>query len=164
MTAEMDMEYYRRKQNRIAIRHASGDTLIAVIEVVSPGNKASQTAVQAFVAKVAEFLELRVHLLIIDVLPPTRRAPQGVYGAIWEEFTGREYEPPQGEPLTLTAFESAIEVRTYVEPLRVGSTLTSMPLYLEPGGYVLVPLERTYNEAFAAKPRRWRTVLESANP
>jgi hypothetical protein len=36
-----------------------------------------------------------------------------------------------------------------------------MPLYLEPGGYVLVPLEQTYTAAFAALPRRWRTVLEA---
>jgi hypothetical protein len=35
-----------------------------------------------------------------------------------------------------------------------------MPLFLEPGGHVLVPLEATYQAAFAAMPRRWRAVLE----
>jgi hypothetical protein len=35
-----------------------------------------------------------------------------------------------------------------------------MPLYLEPGGYVLVPLEETYTAAFAAQPRRWQAVLQ----
>ncbi len=161
LTAETDMEYYRRKQSHIAVRHVSGDSLVAVVEVVSPGNKGSRTGLQSFVEKVAEFLERRIHLLILDLLPPTPRDPQGIHGAIWEEFTGHEYEAPAGEPLTLAAYESAIEVRAYVEPLQVGSILRSMPLYLEPGGYVLVPLEQTYTEAFAAMPRRWRVVLEA---
>ena len=117
------MEYYRRKQSHIAVRHVSGDSLVAVVEVVSPGNKGSRTGLQSFVEKVAEFLERRIHLLILDVLPPTPRDPQGIHGAIWEEFTGHEYEVPAGEPLTLAAYESAIEVRAYVEPLQVGSIL-----------------------------------------
>jgi hypothetical protein len=37
-----------------------------------------------------------------------------------------------------------------------------MPLYLEPGGYVLVPLEATYQAAFDAVPRRWRRVLDAS--
>lgn len=87
-----------------------------------------------------------------------------MHGVIWEEITGEDYQAPAGEPLTLAAYESAAEVRAYVEPLRVGGDLRSMPLYLEPGGYVLMPLERTYSEAFAALPRRWRTVLEAREP
>jgi hypothetical protein len=39
-----------------------------------------------------------------------------------------------------------------------------MPLYLEPNGYVLVPLEATYQAAFAAVPRRWQRVVEAAKP
>lgn len=160
LTAETEMEYYRRKQSHIAVRHASGDRLVAVVEVVSPGNKASRTALRSFLEKVAEFLERRIHLLILDLLPPTPRDPQGIHGVIWEEITGEDYEAPPGEPLTLAAYESAANVRAYVEPLRTGSELRPMPLYLEPGGYVLLPLERAYTDAFAALPQRWRSVLE----
>ena len=53
--AETDMEYYRRKQNHIAIRHASGDSLVAVVEVVSPSDKASRTSLRLLVEKAAEF-------------------------------------------------------------------------------------------------------------
>jgi hypothetical protein len=35
-----------------------------------------------------------------------------------------------------------------------------MPLYLEPDLYVPVPLEATYQTAFAMMPKRWRDVLE----
>jgi hypothetical protein len=34
-----------------------------------------------------------------------------------------------------------------------------MPLFLEPGGHVRMPLEATYQAAFSAVPRRWRKVL-----
>jgi hypothetical protein len=36
-----------------------------------------------------------------------------------------------------------------------------MPLFLDPDKYVELPLESTYCDAFAALPRRWRTVLEA---
>ena len=160
LTAESEIEHYRRKQSHVAVRHASDDSLIAVVEVVSPGNKASRGALRAFAQKAAEFLERGIHLLVLDVLPPTRLAPEGIHGVIWEEITGEDYEAPRDEPLTLVAYESAANVRAYVEPVQVGRELRSMPLYLEPGGYVLVPLEQTYSDAFAALPGRWRTVLE----
>src|SRR5262245_48583366 len=39
--AETDRAFYRRKQNTVAVRHVSGDRIVAMIEVVSAGNKAS---------------------------------------------------------------------------------------------------------------------------
>ena len=45
-------------------------------------------------------------------------------------------------------------------PDGVGDTLPDMPLFLEPDGCVMVPLEATYQAAFAAQPRRWRDVLQ----
>ena len=40
-------------------------------------------------------------------------------------------------------------------------SVSDMPLFLEPGLAVTVPLEATYNAAFAEVPRRWRQVLET---
>src|SRR6059058_1089932 len=37
ITAETDMEFYRRKQNSVAVRHVSGDRIVAMVEIVSPG-------------------------------------------------------------------------------------------------------------------------------
>ena len=153
LTAETDREFYRRKQNRIAVRHVSGDRVVAFVEVVSPGNKATRHALRSFVEKAAELLEKRIHLLILDVQPPGRRDPNGIHGAIWEEVTGEEYTAPADKPLTLAAYESALTVRAYVEPVAVGDTLIDMPLFLEPGAHVLVPLEATYQAAWRAVPR-----------
>src|SRR5438105_15576762 len=40
-TAETDMEFYHRKQAAIALRHVSGDRVVAMIEIVSPGNRST---------------------------------------------------------------------------------------------------------------------------
>jgi Protein of unknown function (DUF4058) len=161
VTAETEMVFYRRKQNTVSVRHVSGDRIVAIVEVVSPGNKAGRHALRSFVEKAAELLDRRVHLLILDLIPPGSRDPQGIHGAIWEEITGQESAAPADEALTLAAYESGLTVRAYVEPVGVGDPLIDMPLFLEPGAHVLVPLEATYRTAFAAVPRRWRRVLEA---
>jgi hypothetical protein len=155
-----DPEFYRRKQNVVAIRHVSGDRLVAVVEVMSKGNKSGRKALEDFVRKAAEFLEHGIHLLILDLQRPTARDPQGIHGAIWDEVAGQEYVRPADKPLTLVAYESATVVRAFIEPVAVGDRLIDMPLYLEEGRYVAIPLEETYQTAFRAVPRRWRSVLE----
>lgn len=37
-----------------------------------------------------------------------------------------------------------------------------MPLFLDPGHYVNVPLEQTYGGAYEGVPRRWKRVIEGA--
>ncbi len=71
--AELDV--YALKADRIAIRHRLGE-VIAVIEIVSPGNKSNKAAIRSFVEKALQFLRQGVHLLIIDLFPPTRATPR----------------------------------------------------------------------------------------
>jgi len=160
IVAETDVGYYRRRQKSVVVRHASGDRVVAVVEIVSPGNKASSYGVQSFVQKACQLLESEIHLLVIDLHPPASFDPAGMHGQLWEAISGQEYEPPAGKPLTLAAYEASAAVKAYVEPLAVGDLLKDMPLFLLPGRYVLVPLEQTYRSAFEAMPRRWRDVLE----
>jgi hypothetical protein len=158
--AETDLDFYRRKQDVVAIRHASGDHLIAVVEVVSRGNKSGRKAFDDFLRKAAEFLGRGVHLLILDLQPPTSRDPQGIHGAIWDEVAGQEYARPGDKPLTLAAYEAGAGVRAFVEPVGVGDAPIDMPLFLKPGRHVAVPVEETYEVAFDSVPGRWRRVLE----
>lgn len=159
-TAQSDREFYRRKKSTIAVRHVSNDRIIAVVEVISPGNKTSKSAFKALVDKVYELLEHRIHLLILDLFPPTKRDPQGIHAVLWEDIADEQFTPPADKPLALMAYESGLTTKAYIEPLAVGDQLTDMPLFLEPGAYVLVPLEQTCQSAFAATPRRWQRVLE----
>src|SRR5262249_13199879 len=153
--------FYRRKQNVVAVRRSSGDRLVAVIEIVSKGNKSGHKALEDFVRKATELLSRQIHLLIVDLQPTTPRDPQGIHGAIWEEGAGQEYVGPAAKPLTLAAYESGAGVRAFIEPIGVGDALIDMPVYLEPGRYVPVPLEESYQLAFESVPRRWRTTLEA---
>ncbi len=160
VTAETDLDFYRRKQNVVAVRHVSGDHLVAIVEVVWKGNKSGRKAFDDFIRKAAEFLSHQIHLLILDLQPTTPRDSQGIHGAIWDEVAGQEYARPADKPLTLAAYESGASVRAFVEPVGVGDPLIDMPLFLDPSRYVAVPLEETYRIAFDSVPRRWRTVLE----
>jgi hypothetical protein len=160
LTATTDLDFYRRKQNVVAIRHVSGDHLVAVIEIISKGNKSGRRAFDDLVRKAADLLFHQVHLLLIDLQPPTPRDPNGIHGAIWDEVAGEPYTRPADKPLTLAAYESGSGVRAFIEPSRVRDKLVDMPLFLDIGRYVAVPLEETYQAAFASVPRRWATVLE----
>jgi Protein of unknown function (DUF4058) len=159
--AETDAEFYRRKKSSIAVRHVSGDRIVAMVEIVSPGNKANRHAFRAFVDKACELLEHRIHLLIIDPFPPGPRDPNGVHAAIWENVKDEPFQLPADKPLTLVAYECDLITRAYIEPVAVGDTLPDMPLFLEPNGCVKVPLEATYQTAYAVLPRRWQRVLEA---
>jgi len=164
ITNQSEKEFFRRKKSAIVVRHVSGDRVIAMIELVSPGNKSSRNAVREFIEKVSELLEHRIHLLIVDPFPPGPRDPNGVHGLIWEQITDDAYHIPADKPLTLAAYETELWTRAYVENFAVGDALAEMPLFLEPNGCVMVPLEATYQTAFDVMPSRWRDVLQPPTP
>lgn len=158
-TASLEPELYAARARHIAIRHSSDDRIVAVIELLSPGNKASDYAFHTFVTKALEALQRGCHLLLIDPFPPGPRDPHGIHGAIWEQLGGT-YEPPPDKPLTLVAYDAGLRKTAYVEPFAVGDALTAMPLLLTSQRYVLTPLEETYQATFLGVPRRWQRVLE----
>jgi hypothetical protein len=159
-TAESSSDFFRRKKSAISVRHVSGDHLVAVIEIVSPGNKGSRSAFKSLLDKACELLEHKIHLLILDLFPPTKRDPHGIHAALWEQIADLAFDPPADKPLTLASYESGATVRAFVEPVAVGEPLPDMPLFLSPGAHVLLPLEATYQSAWEAVPRRWQAVLE----
>jgi Protein of unknown function (DUF4058) len=152
--------------NRIVIRHRLGE-IVCVLEIVSPGNKSGRAALRSFVEKTVDFLRQGVHLLVIDLFPPTPRDPQGIHKAIWDEFDEDEpFELPPDKPLTLAAYVagdlvSRTETTAYIEPVAVGDLLPDMPAYLECSGYVPVPLEATYQATWASCPADMRELVET---
>ena len=99
-------------------------------------------------------------MLVIDLFPPSRRDPQGIHGAVWDELTGETYESPREEPLTLAAYVAGPAPTAYVQPVAVGDVLPQMPLFLTPDEYINTPLEPTYNSAYQAVPQFYRQILE----
>jgi Protein of unknown function (DUF4058) len=161
-TVESDAEIYLRKQTQVVVRRVSDDRIVALVEVISPGNKSSKFAFDDFLDKVFELLRARVHLLLLDLLPRTKRDPRGIHGAIWEAITEERVTTPKKQSLTLVAYESGDTTRGFYEPVSVGQLLPKMPLFLEYGWHVMIPLEATYAEAFRKVPARWRRVIEGA--
>jgi hypothetical protein len=160
-TAESETEFYRRKKSSVVVRHVSGDEIVAMVEIISPGNKNSRRAFQEFISKAFDLLAARVHLVIIDPFPPTSRDPDGIHAALWEEDDQKPFQLPAEKRLTLVAYECALTTRAFIEPVAVGDRLPDMPLFLEPDRFVNVPLEATYETAFAVQPERWKRVLEA---
>ena len=152
------------KRRRLTIRHTTGDRIVALVEIVSPGNKERRGMLEGFVDKAVGALDEGYHLLVIDLLPPGPFDPRGVHGAIWERLGGT-YAPPPEKPLTVAAYSvggrAEAAVSCYVEPTAVGSTLIDMPLFLDPAHYVNTPLEQTYGGAYSGVPARWRRVIEA---
>jgi hypothetical protein len=107
---------------------------------------------------VADLIFAGVHVLVIDLFPPTPRDPKGAHAAIWEEL-GAKSEPAPEKPLTLASYLAADMKEAFVEPTAVGQTLIEMPLFLENDGYVNLPLEDSYMAAFADVPDHLQRVL-----
>ena len=154
----IEVERYAEKANRIAVHHELGD-VVAVIEIVSPGNKDSSHAIRAFREKAAELIRQGVNLLVVDLFPPGPRDPQGIHKAIWDELTDEPFELPEGTPLTLAAYQASPIKTAYVEPVAVGDTLPDMALFLELDFYVNVPLEATYQATWNVLPKEIRALL-----
>jgi hypothetical protein len=156
------------RQRRLVIRHTTGDRIVALIEIVSPGNKQRRPALDSFVDKALAALTSGYQLLILDLFPPGPFDPTGIHGAIWGAL-GDDYVPPPGKPLTLAAYATRGDiagprapgaVNAYVEPTAPGTALIDMPLFLSATRYVSVPLEPTYAAAYDGVPKRWKRVIE----
>ena len=146
-----------RKADRIAVRHRHGQ-VVAVVEIVSPGNKASKNELRTFVEKSSKLIVLGIHLLVIDLFPPSKRDPHGIHKAIWDEFVEEDFELPPDQRLMIAAYDAGPPPVAYVEHLAVGEVLPDMPIFLKPDYYVPAPLEETYgttwNDFFPAPMKR----------
>ena len=154
-----DAVRYARKANRISIRHPLGE-VVAVIEIVSPGNKDSRNSLRSFVEKAVAFLRNGIHLLIVDLFPPSDRDPQGIHKAIRDELADQPFELPAGKRLTLVSYQVGDGFTAHIEPVGVGDKLLDMPLFLTPHEHILVPLESTYAATWSVCPEPIRELVE----
>jgi hypothetical protein len=161
VVARYEKQVYAKRANRVAIRHGRG-RVVAIIEIVSPGNKSSQNAIRSFVEKAADILNQGVHLLIVDLFPPTPRDPDGLPGLIGDEF-GEVFKLSGDRPLTLASYLGGEVPIAYVNSVAVGESLPSMPVFLSIGeyAYVQVPLEETYNQEWAVYPAFLKEFMEA---
>jgi hypothetical protein len=150
---------YRRLRRTLAIRHTSGHRLVAIIEITSPANKDRPGAVAELVRKIVELLHHGVHVLLVDVFACGRYDRPGLHEQIWAEVDGASPQK-ESEPVTLASYVAAEPMRAYVERVKYGEVLPEMPVFLTVEHYVLVPLERAYEQAWAGVPAYWQRQLQ----
>lgn len=160
MTYRTTKEIYAGRANRIAVKHHLGRT-VAVIEIISPGNKDSRAAVRDFVDKAIDFMRSGVHLLLVDLFPPTPRDPLGMHKLLWDEISDEPFAFPTGKDRLLASYEMGAEKAAFVEPVAVGDVLPRMALFVAEGMHVKVPLETTYQAAWEACPEDLRVAVET---
>jgi hypothetical protein len=160
LTFRTEISEYTTRQRSLIIRHTRNHRIVALIEILSPGNKASEYAFQTLLDKVIGALAQGIHVLLVDLVPPTPRDPQGIHVAVWQGLHAGPITVPADRPLTLASYEAGANKNAYVEPLAVGMSLPPMPLFLRPGCHVKVPLEDTYQSAWLGVPAIFREDLE----
>jgi hypothetical protein len=156
----VEKEYYADKASRVVIRHRLG-RIVAFIEVVSPGNKHDNNSFQDFCDKIAEAIRGRVNVLVLDLFPPSRRDPFGIHKAIWDHFDEDDpfdLVPPQSR--VFVSYEADGVNTAFIETLSVGEAMPPMPLFIEPGLHIPVPLEDSYMQAWTRTPRSVRRLVE----
>lgn len=151
MVMVADEDRYILKTNQIVVRHELGHVL-AIIELVSPGNKNSTHAIRSIVDKLVQLLRQGINLLVIDPFPPSSRDPRGIHALIWNEITDQPFELPTDRQLTIVSYQAAPSKTAWVEPMSVGSTLPTMPLFLRNEIFVNLPLESSYHQTWDGLP------------
>ncbi len=157
--AKAEVDLYARKAKAVVIRHRSGHKVIAMIEIVSPGNKSSQTELKTFVENAVQALSTGINLLIVNLFPPTKRDPVGIHRLIWGEDHEGDYALTDDKPLSCVSYVGMSCLEVYLDPIAVGDALPDMPLFLTAETYVPLPLEATYQSAWEAVPDFLQEVL-----
>lgn len=155
-TLEAEEMLYAMKANQIAIYHSSGDRVVALVEIISSGNKRSQVAVNHVLEKLTAALAHGRHLLVIDLHRAGKHDPDGLHAAFWGTTPGVSKE----QPCSLAAYRADVPPTAYFEPIAIGAVLPDMPLFLTRDHYVNAPLEMTYQAAWHSVPKRWKRVIE----
>lgn len=148
-----------RMTDRIAVRHHRRDRTVAVVEIVSPRDKAMERDLEDLVGTMAGLIRGHIHVLIVDLFPPDRHDPHGIHEAIWDRLEEEDFQLPDPRLRVVASYDSGPIPVTYVEPVAVGDVLPEMPLFLEPGSYVPTPLEASYQAAWDVFPSPLRDLL-----
>jgi hypothetical protein len=153
---------YARVQRTLVVRHTSDDRIVAMIEVLSPGNKSSRHAIRSFLDKAVAALDSGVHLLLVDVHSPGPRDPNGIHGAVLNEIGTEDYVLRSEHPLTAVAYAAGAVVEAFVAHFAVGEPIPQMPLFLTRENYIRVPLEAAYLAAWEDVPPQYQDLLLAA--
>jgi hypothetical protein len=128
-----------------------GPTLVAVVELVSPGNKDRPEYRRAFAAKCAAYLQRGIGLVVVDVIT-TRQANLHDEMIRLMGLSEDAFAFPGEANLYAAAYRpvhrpQADQIDVWTAPLVVGDPLPVLPLPVRGYGCVRLDLEGSYTEA-----------------
>ncbi len=127
----------------------TGATLVAAIELVSPGNKDRPEARRAFAAKCVSYLTRGVGLIVVDIV--TNRLANLHNEVIALLGRSDPFLLAAGATNYAVAYRpsrqtSGDQIEIWPRPLSMGQSLPVLPLALRNADVIPVDLEETYNE------------------
>ena len=135
----------------VALKDGSGGEIrvVAVIELVSPGNKDRPATRKAFAAKCAAYLQGGIGVMVVDIV--TERTANLHNELIDAMMLSNDYYGP-GEPIYTASYhpvrrDSKDGIDVWLSGLHVGGDLPTMPLFLRGGPVLGIPLDETYARA-----------------
>ena len=79
----------------------------------------------------------------------------------WDEISDEPFAFPVGKDRILASYQSGTEKVAYVEPIAVGDVMKDMALFVSETMRVDVPLESTYQSAWATCPEAMQEAVET---
>ena len=147
-TLSVAVDFHHLDVFEVQVHREGGLELVAAIELVSPRNKDRQTAQRHFAAKCAAYLQAGVAVVVVDVVTGRR---QNLYEALLEQLAlEQDNDPPELYAVACRTMppDQPSRLETWVASLTLGSTLPTLPLWLESDFAVPVDLERSYEATF----------------
>ena len=128
-------------------RSSGGPTLVAAIELISPGNKDRPESRRAFTAKCAAYLQQGIGLIIVDIVTERQANLHNELIQFLEQ--AETFELPEETTLYAVAYrparkETGGQIEIWRSPLTLGQPLPVLPLALRGVTTVPVDLETTY--------------------
>jgi hypothetical protein len=129
---------------------ASGLTLVAAVELISPGNKDRAEERRAFAAKCASYLHRGVAVVLIDIVTSRRANLHNETMRLMD--AAPECDLPADVDLYAVAYRPVLrqekpEIDLWTAPVAVGAPLPTLPLRLTGDLFVPVEFEPAYQEA-----------------
>jgi hypothetical protein len=132
-------------------RSSGGATLVAAVELISPGNKDRPETRRAFAAKCASYLQQGIGLMIVDIVTDRQANLHDELIRLLQQ--DETFLFPGPSPLYAVAYRPVRRdlgddrVDLWPVPLALGQPFPTLPLALRGGPTLPLELEITYNDA-----------------